>query len=28
VEIIKKWDNKLRFTEHRELPWYPAEWKK
>lgn len=28
VEIIKKWDNKLKFTEHRELPWYPAEWKK
>jgi hypothetical protein len=28
VEIIKKWDNKLKFTEHTELPWYPAEWKK
>ena len=25
VEIIKPWDNKLKFTEHTELPWYPAE---
>ena len=28
IELIKVWDGKLKFTDHRELPWYPAEWKK
>ena len=28
IELIKKWDNKLKFINHKELPWYPTEWKK
>lgn len=28
IELVKKWDGKLKFTDHRELPWFPTpeEW--